>query len=476
MNKNTLSKIVILLTLIGGLAFVYPQKTNSLSSTNVKNVLSNSQFSYYGGVGVGNSAYDSVLKIDTSTDFPSQTSNNLFVGDTISIGIGGSQSTYIVKDIGSTATIVLNTGISAVSAVAGGSIIATRSAIHTVSFQPQVNSTGGFWQVLIKSTSDTVEESSDGIPDQLGFDYGTLDQAAVSCPWGATASVGTTMAVAMGSPEVTSYYHVIQCALGAGITNPAGTGDTGTIVIGNATNQLINPSPSNTAALEGHAGIFTFILRHLDSTSLLLDQTPGKIAVVESVRVTATIDPSISFYIDSIGTSEIGSTACGGIGTTLSSGAQYTTGDQVIFGSLALAVNNQLAQRLTCLTNAPGGYVVTAYEGGVMKNINTATTLPDTKCDTSNCNITTAQPWTSISSTLSEFGYTMTNIGSSIPFVEGNFKPFGIGTANAQPIMIRPSLPSTSESAHVCYRITATTIQEAGDYEAKVVYTATSTF
>lgn len=475
MKKHTLIKLLLFIV-ISGFIFVHPQKTNSVPPKNVKNVLSNSQFSYYGGVGVGTTANDSIVKIDTSTSFPSKTSNNLFIGDTVSIGVGGSQSTYTIRDIGNTGTIMLNTGISAVSAVAGGSIIATRSAIHTVSFEPQVSATGGIWQVLIKSTSGlAAEKSSDAIPDQQGFDYGTLIAGAVTCPWGATASVGTTTAVALGSPAVTSYYHVIQCALGAGITNPAGTGVTGVIVIGNATNALINPSPSNTAAQEGNANIFTFLLRHLDSSSLLLDQTPGKIAVVESVRVTATVDPSITFYIDGVGNTLVGSTACG-TGTTLSSGAVNTTGDQVIFGSLALSGFNQLGQRLSCVTNAPGGYVVTVHEAGVMKNVNTATTIPDTLCNGNNCTPTSATAWATPSTARSEFGYTMTNIGSSIPFIAGNFKPFGIGNANAQPIMLKTSIPSTTESANVCYRLSITTVQEAGDYESKIVYTATSTF
>jgi len=474
-KKHTFIKLLLSTIIISGFIFIYPQKINSVPPKNVKNVLSNSQFSYYGGVGVGTTANDTIIKLDISS-FPSKTSNNLFIGDTVSIGVGGSQSTYTIKDIGNTGTIMVNTGISAVSSVAGGSIIATRSAIHTVSFEPQVSATGGIWQVLIKSTSDlAAEKSSDAIPDQQGFDYGTLIAGAVTCPWGATATVGTTAAVALGSPAVTSYYHVIQCALGAGITNPAGTGVTGVITIGNATNALINPSPSNTAAQEGNANIFTFILRHLDSSSVLLDQTPGKIAVVESVRVTATVDPSITFYIDGVGNTLVGSTACG-TGTTLSSGAVNTTGDQVIFGSLALSGFNQLGQRLSCVTNAPGGYVVTVHEAGVMKNVNTATTIPDTLCNGGNCTPTSATAWATPSTARSEFGYTMTNIGSSIPFVPGQFKPFGIGNANAQPIMLKTSIPSTTESANVCYRLSITTVQEAGDYESKIVYTATSTF
>lgn len=469
MNINKIGLFLIIL-FAGGI-----KNVEALSSKNVRDVLSNSQFSYYAEVGTGNSEASSIISINTGSLFPSKTTNNLFIGDTVSIGVGGSQSTYYVRGVGSTANFAINTGISAISAVAGGSIISTRSAVHTVSFEPLVNSTGGYWQFLIKATSTGSEKSSDNIPDQNGFDLGNLNAGAISCPWGATATVGTTMAVSSGSPAVTSYYHVIQCALGAGITNPAGTGETGTIVIGSGNTMMVNPTSSNSASQEGTANIFSFVLRHLDNSGQLIDQSMGKIALVEAVRVTATIDPSITFIIDGIGATEVGSTACG-TGSTLSPGAIYTSGDQVMFGSLALSSFNQLSQRLSCVTNASGGYVVTVHEEGVMENINSGATIPDTACDGSGCTTTNATSWNTVSSTSSEFGYTMINVGSSIPFTPGYFKPFGIGAANAQKIMERTSLPNGIESAYLCYRLSVTTSQEAGDYEAKVVYTATATF
>lgn len=480
MKSKLLLSLPFLLVFIVYFSFFKAPSVKSIPPRNVKNVLSNSQFSYYAGVGVGNSAGNTILKLDTSTAFPSKTSNNLFIGDTIAIGLGGSQSIYIVRDIGDTATVMLNTGISAVAIPAGGSVIATRSAIHTIHFEPTVNAAGGFWQFLIKATSTAGEvSSSNGIPDQGGFDLGTLDASAVTCPFGATASVGTTTSVSLGSPATTSYYHVIQCALGAGVTNPLDVGVT--VTIGNATKQLINPSPSHSAASEGNADIFNFIVRQLDSTSAILDQTVGKIAVVESVRVTATIDPTLTFTIDNVGATNVGSTACGA-GTTLSSGAAYTTGDQVIFGSIALGSFNQLAQRLSVITNAPNGYVVTVHESGPMRHIGVTdvsglgVSIPDTLCNGNNCTTTSAQPWTTVSSARSEFGYTMNNVGSSIPFTAGYFKPFGISSVNAAEIMKRTSNPLITESAYVCYRITATTSQIAGDYEGKVIYTATATF
>lgn len=476
--KKLVFRILTLIILVLPIYLTFFANKNSINAIppkNVRDVLSNSQLSYYGGVGVGNSAGDSLIKIDTGTSFPSRTSNNLFVGDTISIGLGSSQSTYTIKDVGGTNTIMINPGISAVATPYGGSIIATRSAVHTVYFEPQVNSAGGYWQFLIKATSAIGESNADQIPDMNGFDAGAITAGAITCPFGGgAATVGTTMALASGSPAVTNYYHVVQCPSGAGNTNPVGVG--GSMIVGVGNSMLINPSPNHTAANEGVADIYTFFVRHLDSASLLLDQAMGKIAVVESVRVTATVDPTLTFTIDNIGTTNTTSTACGA-SAKLSSNAIYTTADSVSFGSLAIGTTgNQLAQRLSCLTNASGGYVVTAYEAGTMKNINDATTLPDTTCNGGGCTYTTAATWTTASITKSEFGYTMTNIGSSIPFTAGNFKAFGVGAVQAQSIMAKTSLPSTTESAYVCYRITVHTGQEAGDYEGKVVYTATATF
>lgn len=476
MKKSIFRTLTLLVLILPAYLTFFANKNqiNSIPPKNVRDVLSNSQLSYYGGVGNGNVANDSILKLDLGASFPSKTSNNLFIGDTIAIGLGGSQSIYTVKDIGDTKTIMLNTGISAVAIPYGGSVISTRSAIHTVYFEPQVNALNGLWQFLVKATSTAGESNSDKIPDQNGFDAGALTAAAVTCPFGGgAATVGSTLAVTSGSPSVTSYYHVVQCPAGAGNTNPVGVG--GSMIVGVGNSMLINPSRSQSSA-EGNADVLTFIVRHLDSGSLLLDQSFGKIAVVESVRVTATVDPTLTFTIDNTGTTAIGSTACGA-GTSLASGASSTTSDMVAFGSLTIGTTgNQLAQRLSCITNASGGYVVTAYEAGVMKNINTATTLPNTTCNGGGCTYTTAAAWTTASTTKSEFGYTMTNIGSSIPFTPGQFKAFGIGSGQAQNIMVRPSLPSGTESAYVCYRVTVHTGQEAGDYEGKIIYTATATF
>jgi hypothetical protein len=347
------------------------------------------------------------------------------------------------------------------------------SSCHTVSFDVIPSLAGEVWEFLLKAS--TASNSADGIPDQDGFDRGTLAPNNVTCPFGATASVGTTTSLAMGSPSVTSYYHVIKCTL----TVPVSAGGTATFIIGNTdnTNSFINPSPSHTGSggdIEGYPEILPYAIRHTTSTGTVLDQTMGNVAVIEAVRVTATIDPSITFWIDNVGVTDVGTSF--GTAGPIDSGAINTTADQVIFGSLAIQDTNQLAQHLNAVTNAAGGYVVTAYEAGPMTRIGGVETISDTLCNGTNCTITQAEPWNGVSATRSEFGYTMISAGSSIPFVEGNFKPFGIGCEEAQPVMVNPAVPSTVEDAYAIYRITATTVQAAGDYEAKIIYTATSTF
>lgn len=479
------------------ISLFYGKNIESAPPTSVKDVLSSSQLSYFSRIGIAPTLGDSVIRIG-NTNLPSKTTNNLFVGDTIAIGTTGAGAgtsgpltLYTVADIGNTGTIQLGSGIGQSNAFINAAIIATRSAIHTISFTPQSNAAGGYWQFLIKATSRTGEIANDGIPDQQGFDLGAttptstanglgtrLKVSDVTCPnWG----VGQTTAFSVGTTTVinSNSYHVVTCYLGVGGTNQVGVGYSMAIGKDLATgSQLINPSPS-TGHTEGQADstgpdVYTFYIRHLDSTQTLIDAdtAQGKIAVIEAVRVTATVDPTITFYIDStnVGT---GGTPCG---LTLGANAANVTATQVPFGSLVLSSANDLAQRLRCVTNATGGYVVTAYENAVMKNFTTGTTIPDTTCPSNSCTTTSQAIWNTYSA--SGFGYTIhnVNVGSSLFHYTTGYKPFGIGYANAQQIMKNTATPPSEETAYVCYRVTASTTQEAGNYETRVIYTATATF
>ena len=472
----------------------------------VKDTLSNSQLSFFARLSNGVSAGDSIIRIyNTYGTAPSISTNNLFVGDTVAIGTSGVSlgasgplTSYYIKDVGNTATLQLNQNIGSSNAFTGAAVIATRSAIHTISYTPQTNATGGYWQFLIKASSRAGEVYNDGIPDQEGFDIGAttptstanglgtrLKTTDVTCPYGAgnTAafSVGTTVGIVTGAN--TNYYNVITCALGTGNTNQVGIGYTVTIGAPlTAGSQIINPSPKDTVRVEGSADTYSFYVRHLDNTQALLDSdtVQGKIAVVEAVRVTATIDPSITF---TIGTSNVGTggTPCGL--SAFGSQAANVTADAVPFGSITVGGANDLAQQLSCITNATNGYVVTVYEANYMSGIGitsaagVAVTIPDTNCPAAGtCNATTTALWTTY--TASGWGYTLHNLNvgiTSFTYSQG-YRAFGYGAAAAQQIMRNNSTPSITEQAYICYRLAAATNQQSGNYENQLVYTATATF
>lgn len=494
MKKNTLSKTTLALRLFFlsilfiALSFFLPQKTKSAPPSSVRDTLSTSQLSYFGRLASGVTTGDSIVRVGTT--YPSNTTNNLFIGDTIAIGTTGAGvgnsgplTIYTIAGIGDTMTMQLNSGIGQSNAFAGAAVIATRSAIHTISFTPQSNSTGGFWEFLIKASNRVGETSNDGIPDQEGFDLGATTPSSgadglgtrlkltdVTCPnWG----TGTTTAYSIGTTTIgTNLYHVVTCYLGVGGTNQIGTSYTAVIGKDLSTgSQLINPSPQTNSHTEGTADVYTFYIRHKDSSNTLIsnDTFQGKIAVVESVRVTATIDPTLTFFIDSVGVGN-GATRCG---NALGAAAANTTATAVQYGSISLGQANDLAQRLSCVTNGTG-YVVTVYEANQMKS-NTGTTIPDTVCD-GGCTSDLPAAWTSFSN--SGWGYSLenVNVGVTIFNYTQGYKAFGAGPSNAKEIMKNTAKPTTTEQAYVCYRLTASTIQEAGNYENKLIYTATATF
>jgi len=490
MNKKHLKISILSTVLIIIATFIGYSKINTLKSapvTELKDILSTAQLSYFARLTSGNTAGDSVITINTDSGTnPSNTTDNLFIGDTIAIAdsvANAGSDLYVINDIGNTANISLSTSIGVSNVASGAYVIATRSATHTISFKPQTSIAGGDWQILIKATGRSGETPNDGMPDQGGFDLGALTDGDVTCPWGATASIGTTVVLTSGvGTGATGPYHVITCALGAGDTNPINT--TSTIIVG-GTNKLINPAPGlNHIAgrADSAADTYTIIVRHTDSDNSTIingDTTLGKIAVVENVRVTAIVDSTITFYIDNVGTSTPGMTRCG---TTLSSQADQTSATAVSFGTLNLSSFNTLAQRFSCTTNAKSGYVVQVYENSQLTNYNTGATIPDTDCDDDSvCSTTTNGDWdTDVGASKSEFGYSLESINSSnVEFEHSNVfsaKPFGVGSANAKTIMSYATTPSTIDQAYICYRITANNYQEAGTYQNSINFVATATF
>jgi len=240
----------------------------------------------------------------------------------------------------------------------------------------------------------------------------------------------------------------------------------------------MNPAPATNHVIgqaNASADTYTFYLRELNDTTLITTNT-GKIALTESVRITATVDPTITFSVGNSGVADAGTTLCG---TGLGSGAPNTTGGAVHFGSLNLGSFNNLAQFVQCTTNAANGYVIQVFESGQLTMIGSATTIPDTTCPANSCTTTSATAWTTNSD--SGFGYSLEVGSTSTGAVLGittsdNYKPFGVGYANAQPIMSRTNTPNDTDSTYICYRITVSNFQPAGTYQNEINFIATATF
>jgi hypothetical protein len=486
MNRSVIKSVLCVVFFLP--LFFYlknPQSVNSTPSTELKDQLSSAQLSYFARLAVGNTAGNSIVIISTSGSSLSVNNYNLDIGDTIYISLAaGTTAPYYVTGLTGLNSINLNTGLGVGSTNAGLSVITPRYATHTISFKPQSSISNYRWQVLIKASSVGITDRS---PDMDGFDLGYLTTGAVTCPWGVgltAISVGTT-AVIVSNIGTTSIYHVITCATPAGGTNPVGGGTTGTIVIGTGVSLMTNPAPGDNhdvGLADSQADTYTFILRHVDASGNVVneDTATGKIALTESVRVTATVDPTLTFSIGNSGVTTIGTTRCD---TPIGAGAVNTTGGRVDFGSLILSAStpNNLAQFIECTTNAANGYVIQTFESAPLTtiiNTGSTATIPNTTCNGS-CSYTTDTTWTTL--TNSGFGYALqvgsTSAGAVLGITTaGNYKAFGVGYAQAQSILSRTNTPADTDSAYICYRTTISTSQPAGTYQNEINFIATATF
>jgi hypothetical protein len=479
MNKNEIPFYYFIPIFLGAFflltsGLLFPQPSESANLTSVKNTQSNSRLSYVGTVdGTNSTSGSSILYIDTGTTagWASSINNfNLFSGDDLMIG---DNTDYTVVDIindDDDNKIQVNPALQATDVDQNDPIIATRSAQHTVTFTPVSQINDGSFRVRIKATgSGSSAASIDGMPDSDGFDFTeSFDPGWLSC------STGTTALEYGGGTNCPDGWTCIFC-------DYSGNNDTSekTVTIGTTTDseQPINPAPSSTSKTPGVADTYSFYVDHLDSNDDTVDSTHGKIAVVESVRVTAVVEPSIEFEI--IGVND-GESACG-VNTDVGTSAPY-----VAFSTLQISDFVDAAQKLKAATNASSGYSVTAEEANEMQLIGatgpiTGTTIPDTTCD-DGCTEAVGTGWTDPDN--NGLGYSLENVTGTPASFEYSDDTSGflarhfpnIGNGETAYEIMSSAGPANTEEIHVCYRITISSIQQAGTYENDVTYIATANF
>lgn len=472
MSKLLVSYTSIIVALF--LTLINPANLNSANLTSTKDTLQTSRLSVRARVdSTGTTVGSSNVKLKTVASAPANTisTGNLRAQDSVVIGTG----TYTIVDIIDSDEFTVTPVLASGDADDNDPIYLKVRPRHAIQFTTASAVANGYFQILLPADATT---PNDGNPDDEGYDFNTTVDVTAPTDVGSTFDFVTGVATAAGATGCTSpaNYHCFEFHYsGAGAVGQAFT-----LYIGNTngTNTPITPA-TGTAHTEGTADTYPVLVRQFaadtdPNSATPIDATSARVAHIESVRVTATVDPTISFSIAGIAS---GATRCG-VSTDVT-----TTATSVPFGGMSLNSFKTLAQDLTVSTNASGGYVVTGQENDQL-GLGGATTpfIPDTTCDGGTCSESTAAEWNT--ATNNGFGYSLENVDAvSIAFeydTSGDTfrsKQFAdiTGSETAQTLFSSTTV-ANAENAYVCYRLSVGATQAAGDYENQITYTATGTF
>ncbi len=466
--------------------FKVPKAADSGNLTTVYDTLSNPRLSYVAGVANAAGTGTTIIDIDP-TGNPDTDTHHLFPKDSVCFadsGLNGCKgdTNYTVATIIDIHTFAISSGL--VTALEETDyVIATQSAVHTVNFTTVSDVNGGKIKIKIPAASSNY---NDGFPDQTGFDSNLLTNSnidsyvSVSCSGGCGVTFGTT------TLTYSSNKHIITLPF----TGTLASGKQVTVTIGSSSDtryQFINPSPASTHS-QGTADTYTITVEETDSTDNIIDSTDAKVALVEGVLVSATVEETIQFYVRE-GTADSG-TVCG---VTRTASSIDTTPYSVPFGTIINTDTFYDAyQELEVRTNASSGYFVTIEENDQMgkdgKTCTGATAgeadncIPDTTGDNGTATETTSDEWNT--ATNNGLGYSLENVtGTDATFTynesgrtfSAKQLPDQEAGETKQNIMSKSS-PTSSSKVNVCYRLSISSTQPAGYYYNKVKYTATAKF
>lgn len=479
--------VVLLAAQFVGLSFLFPKELDSAALTTAYDTLSDNRLSFVGAMASGVPSGSTTIDVKTSAPPGWATatgSANLFPGDTLMVG---DNTGYLVDTIVDSDTVGLTGPLTGTDNVEDSEIIATRSATHTVKFTTTTAIANGSFKIRIKATG-TNASSEDGIPDKNGFDFNQIDDDNadqsddVTCTNATNYTFGWKTATRSGNTGcATGGYHCFECKYtGSG----AGTPEI-TIAIGGSsdTHKLINPSPSSNIKTLGVADTYAIIIDNLNSGGTAIDTVTAKVAVVEAVRVTATVEPTINFTI-AAGTVNTGSIC--GVSRTESS--IDTTAQTVPLGTLAISSFVDAYQQLTVSTNGASGYTVTTEEDDQLSIGGDGVTLiPDSPGDTPNMSHTTKDEFNSTDT--KGFAYSLQKVDAQVtPAFQYNDSGNGCtGTYCAKQFAEAPSPdtaqeifnyngPADNHDVYVCYRAIVSATQSSGDYENRITFIATAKF
>lgn len=449
----------------------------------------------YRAQAAANSTGASVVTIQSGS--ADTNTNHLFPGDQLCISsslLNGCQgqtapSTYQVANIPSTTTFNMKNPLTG-STLGSDFVIASQSAQHVITFTT-TNAVPSNGSILITVPAiQTSGKTNDGFPDTAasvasnGFDLNSLATTNVTVTAGCTPANWTvasvTAATGANNHTITINRATSSCAAGSTIT----------INVGDSSVRMINPAPVTSGHTQGTADVYTINVKTRDGSSNTLDTVDIKVAPVEAVFVSATVDTSLSFSIAGIASAQ---SKCG-VSTSVT-----TTATTVPWGTISTA-NSFLnaAQLVSASTNATSGYAVRVEENDQLGRDGVTCTgatagesvncIKDTTCDGGACTEAIDKEW--VTATNNGFGYSLQNVTNSDAAFQYNVADANCtGTpafcskqfadqeaAETKAAIMSAAAPRNNSQVNVCYKISTSSTQPAGYYYNVVRYTATPIF
>lgn len=477
LSKKLIAKSVLILFLLAQFstfALLSPKKIGAGSLTSVSATLGNSRLSFFGKTTGSHTAGTTTINIQSSSNADNDT-DNLFPQDDVAVGLNGGLKVASVSAAVNATTFIIDQAL-AVTVANGTNIYASQSGSLVVAFTLANDiPANGYLYITIPANAttpnDKAPDTSSSV-DTNGFDANGIAvgdwsvSGGTGCTWDSseTWTVGSS-----GNPHV--YKNVTSTACTAG---------TVTVTL-DASPGLMNPAPITTGHSQGTADVYRINVYTYTAGDIVIDQGFTRVAPIEGVLVTATIEETITFTVAGVNS---GTSTCGQTTTV-------TTYPYLIpFGSLSSPNIATASQSLTVSTNADA-YVVTLQENDQLSvdGLGT-TTIADAICDNGTCTHTTSAEWkTGYNPAVGNFGYSLANVsGSNAAFtynessrvfsakqIAENGVDFTPPATNPENVM-SANAPVNASQIYVCYMLAFQATQQAGYYLNKLRYTATPTF
>jgi len=257
--------------------------------------------------------------------------------------------------------------------------------------------------------------------------------------------------------------------------------------------RLINPTKStanicNNNSTTCTADTWKVAVQTQDSAGNNLDTGSMKIATDETVQVSATVEPSLSYTLTGIadGTNlHTQNSSCGSSGDISNTGISPTA-TNVNLGELANGVINKAFQEFSVSTNGSSGYVITATSSGRFIDVDTGFWLPDANGGNGLTANDTPVPAAFGASGTPDFG--IHACGGNVPaaWASASDTAFSSGAKYSNPwnsatndfynTLTSATGAVSSDKTEVEYGATIGATTPAGIYSTDVTYVVTATF